>query len=92
VAQGCNSWLVSWPCGHQFSQQRSVRRPENNLFLGREVAEERARRHVGRRSNLLDRCGLEPILCEQLEARRLDGPARPILLSVPQRHRGFLLR
>ena len=57
---------------------------QDQVFLGREVPEERARRHLGRRGDLLHGGGLVALLAEQPERVLPEGSTRPGLLPLAQ--------
>ena len=57
---------------------------QDDVFLGREIAEERARRHLGGLGDLLHRGGVVPLLTEKPERVLPDGSTRPGLLALPQ--------
>src|SRR5262249_58674602 len=57
---------------------------EDDVFLGREVAEERGRRDLGGRRDLLHRRGIVALRAEQPERVLPDGSTRPGLLPFPQ--------
>src|SRR6201996_9533358 len=57
---------------------------EDDVFLGREVAEEGARRDLGRRGDLLHRGGLVALLPEEPQRLLADGGPGPGLLPLAQ--------
>ncbi len=57
---------------------------QDDVFLGGEIAEERARRHLGGLGDLLHRGGVVPLLAEKPERVLPDGSTRPGLLPLPQ--------
>src|SRR5580704_2257713 len=57
---------------------------QDEIFLGREVPEERARRDLGRLGDLLHRGGVVALLAEQPERVLPDGSTRPGLLPLAQ--------
>src|SRR5579872_251693 len=57
---------------------------QDQVFLGREVPEERARRHLGRRGDLLHGGGLVALFPEQPERVLPQGSTRPGLLPLAQ--------
>src|SRR6185437_12031858 len=58
--------------------------PQDDLRLGREVAEERALRHLGGRGDLLDGRLVVALLAEQRQGSRLDRGPGPGLLALAQ--------
>src|SRR5215475_14070054 len=56
----------------------------DHVFLGREVAEEGARRDLGGLGDLLDRGGVVALRAEQPERVLPDGSTRPGLLALAQ--------
>src|SRR5215471_14747587 len=65
---------------------------QDDVFLGGEIAEERARGHLGGLGDLLHRGLVVPLLTEKPERVLPDGSTRPGLLTLPQPRPAYCVR